>query len=64
MISSAWAVDDFVARQFMTRFYEALLVRGMPPAAAVRSAQLSMMRTRAFGAPAEWAGFALYGLAD
>jgi CHAT domain-containing protein len=61
VISSAWPVDDFVAHQFMARFYEALLVRGMPPAAAVRSAQLSMMRTKAFAEPAKWAAFAAYG---
>jgi len=64
VISSPWPVDDFVSRQFMPRFYEALLVQGLPPEAALRAAQLSMIRTRAFGDPAKWAVFSLYGLGE
>ena len=64
VISSPWPVEDFVSRQFMQRFYEALLVHGLPPEAALRAAQLSMMRTRAFRDPMKWAVFSLYGLGD
>jgi CHAT domain-containing protein len=64
VISSPWPVGDFVSRQFMPRFYDALLVKGLPPEAALRAAQLSMMRTRAFRDPSKWAVFSLYGLGD
>jgi len=45
----------------MTRFYRAMLQDGLPPAAALRAAQVAMRRDPRWSAPAHWAGFILQG---
>jgi hypothetical protein len=45
----------------MADFYQAMLDKGMTPAAALRSAKLKMMQEKTWGAPYYWAGFVLQG---
>jgi hypothetical protein len=45
----------------MARFYEALLSRGLSPAAALRTAQVSMSQDKRWHHPRYWAGFTIQG---
>jgi CHAT domain-containing protein len=45
----------------MKRFYAAMLRDKKTPAAALREAQLGMMKIRRWQSPQYWAGFALQG---
>lgn len=58
VVASLWPVDDAVTSEFMTAFYQSLRA-GAEPAAALRTAQLAIMRTHPH--PFHWAAFALYG---
>lgn len=58
---SLWNVSDRSTAELMERFYEALFREGLAPAAALRSAQRSMLRSQAWRVPHHWAGFVLYG---
>jgi CHAT domain-containing protein/Tfp pilus assembly protein PilF len=61
VMSSLWRVQDRATAELMTRFYRALLTSHLPPPAALRSAQLSMLHDRRWSLPYDWAGFAVYG---
>jgi CHAT domain-containing protein/Tfp pilus assembly protein PilF len=61
VVASLWKVDDRATAALMADFYEAMLEKGMPPAAALRSAKLKMMREKNWSAPYYWAGFQLQG---
>jgi CHAT domain-containing protein/Tfp pilus assembly protein PilF len=61
VLASLWQIDDRTGAQFMRPFYEALLVRNERPAAALRSAQIAMWRTKGWDAPYYWAAFTLQG---
>ncbi len=61
VMSSLWAVDDKATKELMKRFYRKIFEDGQPPAAALRSAQLSMRGERRWEAPYYWAGFFLQG---
>jgi len=45
----------------MRRFYEAMLKDGLRPSAALRAAQLSMLRDRRWQSPHFWAPFTIQG---
>jgi CHAT domain-containing protein len=45
----------------MTRFYRGLFVDGLAPAAALRRAQVDVMKIRRWRHPFYWAGFVLQG---
>ena len=60
-IVSLWNVDDRSSAALMERFYEGLLRDRLPPAAALRRAQLSLRGEPAWSHPASWAGFELQG---
>jgi len=45
----------------MTRFYQALWIDKLPPAAALRQAQLGLRQQRRWRDPYFWAGFVLEG---
>lgn len=60
VVVSLWKVDDAATAELMTRFYDALLRRRLPAAAALRDAQLSLAREGRW-APSHWAGFVLQG---
>ncbi len=61
VVSSLWKVDDRATAELMKRFYRKLLKEKLPPAAALREAQLSMWRDPAWQAPYYWAGFIFQG---
>jgi CHAT domain-containing protein len=62
VMASLWKIDDAATAGLMRRLYRGLL--GAPrqsPAAALRSAQLALLRQPAYRHPYYWAGFQLYG---
>lgn len=61
VIASLWRVEDRATAELMLRFYRALWIHRLPPAAALRAAQLSIRRERRWRDPTFWAGFVLQG---
>ncbi|MGK2859891.1 MAG: CHAT domain-containing tetratricopeptide repeat protein [Thermoanaerobaculia bacterium] len=61
VISSLWRVDDRATAELMKRTYASMLKDGLPPSAALRSAQSSMAREDRWRAPYFWAAFSLHG---
>lgn len=61
VVVSLWSVDDRATAVLMERFYRGLLVGGLPPAEALRQAQLALWRDRRWSAPFYWAGFVMEG---
>lgn len=61
VIASLWQVSDAATAELMKQFYVGLLQRRLPPAAALRRAQLEMARDPRWSAPYYWAGFVLQG---
>jgi CHAT domain-containing protein len=61
VVASLWQIDDRATASLMTHFYKSLLQQGMPTGAALRAAQLKMMREKQWRAPYFWAGFVLQG---
>jgi CHAT domain-containing protein/Tfp pilus assembly protein PilF len=61
VVVSLWEVNDEATSELMKRFYTAMFIERMRPAAALRTAQLSMARTRWWNAPYYWAAFELQG---
>jgi CHAT domain-containing protein/tetratricopeptide (TPR) repeat protein len=61
VVASLWRIDDRASAEIMKRFYEAMLKDGLPPAAALRAAQISMARDKRWQSPHFWAAFTLQG---
>ena len=61
VVASLWQVRDTATAELMARFYRAMLVDGLAPAAALRPPQLSLRQERRFRAPFFWAAFTLQG---
>ena len=61
VVASLWKVDDDATAELMKRFYRGMLKDGLRPAAALRSAQISMWKETRWEAPYYWAGFVLQG---
>jgi len=62
VLVSLWNVDDAATAELMRRFYQKMLgSEKLSPAAALRSAQLSLSQDRHWAAPYYWAGFILQG---
>jgi len=61
VVATLWDVRDEATAELMKRFYQGMLKEGMPPAAALRAAQVSMWKDKRWEAPYYWAGFALQG---
>jgi CHAT domain-containing protein/Tfp pilus assembly protein PilF len=57
--ASLWKIDDAMTAEMMKYFYEAMLVKKLPPAAALREAQKQMIRQKT--APFYWAAFIMQG---
>ncbi len=62
VVASLWRVEDRATAELMTRFYRALWVDGLPPAAALRAAQLSIREERRWRDPWFWAGWVIQGV--
>ena len=61
VVASLWEVDDEATSEVMAHFYRAMFEGKLPPAAALRAAQLAMVRTSRWKSPFYWAGFTLQG---
>jgi CHAT domain-containing protein/Tfp pilus assembly protein PilF len=61
VVATLWEVDDRTTAMVMKHFYEEMLVRGQRPAAALRSAQAEVARTKGWDPPYYWAAFTLQG---
>ncbi len=61
VVASLWNVEDQATATLMKRFYTEMMVNGMTPAAALRSAQVSMWKERRWTAAYYWAAFVLEG---
>ena len=61
VVVSLWGVSDWGTTELMLRFYRGMLKDGMPPAAALRAAQISLMNDKRWSSPYYWAPFTLQG---
>jgi len=59
--TSLWKVDDSATAALMGRFYQAMLKEGKSPAAALRTAQLDMLKQKRWQSPYFWAAFTMQG---
>jgi CHAT domain-containing protein len=64
VVASLWKVDDRATAELMKLFYQSLFKKGLPPAAALRDAQLQMSQQKAWRSPYYWAGFIIQGRYD
>ncbi|MFY9619492.1 MAG: CHAT domain-containing tetratricopeptide repeat protein [Pyrinomonadaceae bacterium] len=64
VVASLWKVDDDATAALMARFYEGMFVKGLPPEAALREAQLWMSQQERWRAPYFWAAFIIQGRYD
>ena len=61
VLASLWKVDDVATAELMKRFYQAMEKDGMPPAAALRQAQIEMWKQKDWQTPYYWAAFQMQG---
>jgi CHAT domain-containing protein len=61
VVASLWQVDDLATAELMKRFYNGMLKEGMRPAAALRAAQLEIMKQKRWSSPYYWGAFTLQG---
>jgi CHAT domain-containing protein/Tfp pilus assembly protein PilF len=62
VVASLWPVNDAATTELMRRFYQEMLGgKQLSPAAALRSAQVSMWKEEKWSAPYYWAAFTLQG---
>jgi CHAT domain-containing protein/Tfp pilus assembly protein PilF len=64
VVASLWKVDDEATAELMKQFYTALFKKGLPPAAALRDAQLQLAKYPRWQSPYYWAGFVIQGQYD
>jgi CHAT domain-containing protein/tetratricopeptide (TPR) repeat protein len=61
LVVSLWKVEDRSTAELMRRLYEQIFNEGLPTGAALRRAQLSMLKEPQWSAPHHWAGFIFLG---
>jgi CHAT domain-containing protein/tetratricopeptide (TPR) repeat protein len=61
VIVSLWNVNDKATAALMQHLYAGMLRNGKTPAAALRAAQIEMLRTRQWQSPYFWAPFVMQG---
>jgi CHAT domain-containing protein len=61
VLVSLWQVDDQATAELMTRFYKLILEKKLPPAQALREAQLQMQNETEWKSPYYWSAFVLQG---
>lgn len=61
VLTSLWEVDDEASASLMKSVYTKLLRENMRPSAALRAAQIELLRQKRWEAPFFWAAFALQG---
>jgi CHAT domain-containing protein len=61
VVASLWQTEDRSTATLMGHFYEGMLAQGLSPAAALRSAQVSMWKDKRWHQPRYWAAFTIQG---
>jgi CHAT domain-containing protein/Tfp pilus assembly protein PilF len=61
VVASLWKVSDLATARLMARFYSAMEKDGMPPAPALRAAQISLWKQKRWHSPYYWAAFQIQG---
>jgi tetratricopeptide (TPR) repeat protein len=61
VVASLWQVDDLATAQLMKSFYRGILKEGLRPAAALRAAQLEMIKQKRWSSAFFWAAFTMQG---
>ncbi len=61
VVATLWKVDDSATAALMTQFYKEIFLKGKPPAAALRAAQIYISEQKRWREPYYWAGFVLQG---
>ena len=61
VVASLWNVPDKPTAELMKIFYKRMLTEGLGPAAALRAAQVEIMKDKRWSAPHYWAAFVLQG---
>lgn len=61
VVVSLWSVSELGTVELMVRFYREMLKGGKRPAAALRAAQVSLMKENRWQSPFYWAAFTLQG---
>ena len=61
VVVSLWSVSEWGTTELMVRFYRGMLKEGLRPAAALRAAQISLMKEKRWSSPFYWAPFTLQG---
>lgn len=61
VVVSLWNVNDKATAALMQRLYNGMLRNNKTPAAALRAAQIEMLRTRQWESPYYWAAFVMQG---
>lgn len=61
VMATLWKVEDYHTSELLKVFYLNFLRNGMSPAAALRAAQIDMLRRFGSNAPYYWAGFIMQG---
>ncbi|HKQ77181.1 MAG TPA: CHAT domain-containing tetratricopeptide repeat protein [Blastocatellia bacterium] len=61
VVASLWQVDDLATSELMKGFYRGMLLSKMRPAAALRAAQIEMMKQKRWATPYFWAAFTIQG---
>lgn len=60
LVVSQWQVNDLSAARLMAAYYRNML-KGLPPAEAIRRSQVELLSQRPFHHPYFWAAFAVWG---
>jgi CHAT domain-containing protein/Tfp pilus assembly protein PilF len=61
VVVSLWSVNEWGTTELMVRFYREMLKGGKRPAAALRAAQVSLMKEKKWQSPFYWGAFTLQG---
>jgi CHAT domain-containing protein len=61
VLASLWKVDDRATAELMQRFYQGMVKDDLPPAAALRAAQIQLWQQPRWREPYYWASFVLQG---
>ncbi len=61
VIASLWAVDDAATGKLMELVYQNMINKKLPPAEALRQAQLKLRSNKKYSSPYFWAAFSVYG---
>lgn len=61
VVASLWKVDDDATAELMKHFYAGMFQQGLPPAAALRHAQMTLRSQKRWQSPYYWAAFVIQG---